>query len=74
MQDNHICLRELVADHVQGSDTCVRGLLFSPDDGKDFVEHMKCLRTFDMAVGEDAAISRAEVCRQDIIIYLADAQ
>ena len=67
MQDNHLHLRELVADHFQSSSTCVGGLLFSSDDGKEFVEHVKCLQTVGTAVGEDAAIALAEVCHRDVI-------
>jgi OTU domain-containing protein 3 len=71
----HGQLRCQVASYIESSGSILDGLLdVSPDDGKTFSEHIQAIRTDGEAVGEDAIEALCEICRCEVIIYIAYAE
>ena len=74
-EGGHGKLRELVASYIEESGCILSDLLaHSPDDGKLLPDHIKYVRTLGNAVGEDAILAVANVCKRDVTVYLADAE
>lgn len=71
----HSSLRQRVANHIEASGNVLGRLAtISPDDGKLFTEHIKCLRTDGYSVSEDAIMALASVCNRDVILFIADVE
>ena len=67
-------LRQQVASHIEQSGVMLGGWTnVSPDDGKNFKQHIQLLRTDREAVGEDAVKALSELFHRDVIVYIANA-
>jgi hypothetical protein len=64
----------MVANHIKHSGSILGGLLqVSPDDGHRFSEHVQSQSADGVAVGEDAIVALANVCRREVHVYMAYA-
>ncbi len=73
--DKHFAtLRQDVADHIKRSGSILGGLVdTSPDDGQPFSDHVLSVSGNGVAVGEDAIVALANVCRREVHVYIAYA-